>query len=161
MTDIALDRSVSDQEPRLDSRESSTVMELLEYVANQVNHNDFSLEKAKSQLREIAEKMVNEIIERSEEHLEEFLSIIQNEQTVLNEHRPTTTSSLSSNQFSGSASRPSTRLTEDTVQSLAAIFLDDLTDSVVMHLEDILDEQLIQVVGISEDKPDSFPERTE
>ncbi|KAA0184738.1 hypothetical protein FBUS_03533 [Fasciolopsis buskii] len=137
------------------------VMECVVDLAKDIRQNVLDSNAAKLRLKEIAEQMINEIIEKSDEKLQGFLSIIQREQSNLSEHRSETALSSSppaSNVLSGMASRSSTRLDDEAIQSLAANFLDDLADSVVMHLEDILDEQLMHVVGLIEEKEETSSE---
>ncbi|THD24634.1 hypothetical protein D915_004186 [Fasciola hepatica] len=136
------------------------VMESVVDLAKDIQGHTVQSEAIKSRLREIAEQMINEIIENSEERLQGFLAVIEREQTILSEHRSQTASSLTSNVLSGLGSRLDNPLDDAAIQSLAANFLDDLTDSVVMHLEDILDEQLMQVTGVTEEKEESSSEST-
>ncbi|TPP58197.1 hypothetical protein FGIG_03776 [Fasciola gigantica] len=119
---------------RADAKEVK-VMERVVDLAKDIQGHTVQSEAIKSRLREIAEQMINEIIENSEERLQGFWPVHRRGRTNDYSAKHQISNACPKNVLSGIGSRLDNPLDDAAIQSLAANFLDDLTAVSYTHLD--------------------------
>nr|CAH8839737.1 unnamed protein product [Trichobilharzia regenti] len=133
-------------EDQIDGSYHSEPIKRIQSLAENVRDEIISLEEVKPILHDIAQEMVQGVIEGSEEKLLKFVELVERQQEQL-ENIPDTIEEIktiaSIANFTEPISRQNSKLSEISAQELSQAFLDNLTDNVSVYLEDILDEVLL------------------
>ncbi|CAL8086420.1 unnamed protein product [Calicophoron daubneyi] len=139
--------------------QGDVVQQKVKSLAQLVNEGQLGLEAVKPVLHEIAGTMISQIMQSSSVHMEEFLNVIR-ETTILSESR-TPLSRVSTVVSGDDENVYSNFLDDDSALVLAAGFLADLTESVAMHLGDMLEDQLVNVVTVQDEEEEEVEQERE